>query len=177
MYTFVSFISALRWLPTSRFTSTILIVLGNGGSNENTNGLLRQYFPKGTDLADHSQATLNEVARQLVVSFRCRGTQKSTVDSTDRRNNRPKAVALASGAVDMLPLLNPPQLLLFYLRVANGQNCENASHCPFILKLLFHRLGLVAPNGKNETARGVYSAAPKALCALEPKQMNRHAND
>ncbi|MBA2320836.1 MAG: IS30 family transposase [Deltaproteobacteria bacterium] len=35
------------------------------GSNENTNGLLRQYFPKGSDLAAHSRARLDTVAREL----------------------------------------------------------------------------------------------------------------
>ena len=35
------------------------------GSNENTNRLLRQYFPRGTDLAVHSQAKLSAIARQL----------------------------------------------------------------------------------------------------------------
>lgn len=35
------------------------------GSNENTNGLLRQYFPKGMNLSGYSQAQLNGVARKL----------------------------------------------------------------------------------------------------------------
>jgi IS30 family transposase len=38
---------------------------GRRGSNENTNGLLRPYFPKGTHLSVHSQAILNKVAHRL----------------------------------------------------------------------------------------------------------------
>jgi IS30 family transposase len=35
------------------------------GSNENTNGLLRQYFPKGMDLSGYTQSYLNQIALRL----------------------------------------------------------------------------------------------------------------
>jgi len=40
------------------------------GSNENTNGLLRQYFPKGVNMADYSQEDLDQVALKLNTRLR-----------------------------------------------------------------------------------------------------------
>ncbi len=43
----------------------VILVEYRRGSNESTNGLLRQFFPKGTDLSTISQTELNDVARLM----------------------------------------------------------------------------------------------------------------
>ena len=63
------------------------------GSNENTNGLLRQYFPKGTDLSVHSQEYLNEVAWLLNTRPRKRHKYQSPQKLFDEEI---KLVALAN---------------------------------------------------------------------------------
>ena len=54
-----------RSTPASRSTSVIPVALGQRGTNENTNGLLRDYLPKGTDFKPITQARLDAVAAEL----------------------------------------------------------------------------------------------------------------
>jgi transposase, IS30 family len=66
------------------------------GSNENTNGLLRQYFPKGTDLSVHSAQRLAEVAAELNERPRKRFSWDSPAQILDRLLSVPTATTVAT---------------------------------------------------------------------------------
>ena len=54
------------------------------GSNENTNGLLRQYFPKGTSIAHYTQADLDAVAARTQRTPSTNPRLEDTITSTRR---------------------------------------------------------------------------------------------
>jgi len=66
------------------------------GSNENTNGLLRQYFPKGTDLSVHSADYLAEVAAELNERPRKRFGWHSPAQVLNRLLSDPPQVTVAT---------------------------------------------------------------------------------
>ncbi|MDM4142112.1 IS30 family transposase, partial [Mycobacterium sp. FLAC0960] len=63
------------------------------GTNENTNGLLRQYFPKGTDLSVYPADYLDYVALQLNTRPRQRHGFKTPAQILDEILSNPPTVA------------------------------------------------------------------------------------
>ena len=68
------------------------------GSNENTNGLLRQYFPKGTDLSGYHPEYLEFVANQLNTRPRKTLHWKTPAEALDELLSKPPSPPVASTA-------------------------------------------------------------------------------
>ena len=66
------------------------------GSNENTNGLLRQYFPKGTDLSFHGPGILDNVAAELNARPRKRFKWRTPAEELNRLLSDPSAYVAAT---------------------------------------------------------------------------------
>ena len=66
------------------------------GSNENTNGLLRQYFPKGTDLSQHGTEQLSAVAHALNTRPRKTLAWKTPAEALDRLLKQDMMVGVAT---------------------------------------------------------------------------------
>jgi IS30 family transposase len=63
--TFVCFKTIYRWLYDGRLAKGDMKLLRQRGSNENGNGLLREFFPKGKDLAEVSDQELAHALRLI----------------------------------------------------------------------------------------------------------------
>jgi IS30 family transposase len=66
------------------------------GTNENTNGLLRQYFPKGTDLSVHGPGILDNVAAELNARPRKRHNWRTPAEELNRLLSDPSTFAAAT---------------------------------------------------------------------------------
>ena len=66
------------------------------GSNENTNGLLRQYFPKGTDLSFYGPGWLDQVAAELNARPRARLQWRTPAEELDRLLSDPSTFVAAT---------------------------------------------------------------------------------
>ncbi|MGH3598298.1 MAG: IS30 family transposase, partial [Mycobacterium sp.] len=66
------------------------------GSNENTNGLLRQYFPKGTDLSFHGPGILDNVAAELNARPRKRFKWRTPAEELQRLLSDPSTFVAAT---------------------------------------------------------------------------------
>jgi IS30 family transposase len=66
------------------------------GTNENTNGLLRQYFPKGTDLSFHGPGILDNVAAELNARPRKRLGWRTPAEELDRLLSDPSTFVAAT---------------------------------------------------------------------------------
>ncbi|MGH3586340.1 MAG: IS30 family transposase [Pseudonocardia sp.] len=66
------------------------------GTNENTNGLLRQYFPKGTNLSFYGTGWLDEVAAELNARPRKRLSWRTPAEELDRLLSDPSAFVAAT---------------------------------------------------------------------------------